>query len=208
MIIYLVRHGETAYNRDGLGLGRSDVPLTERGQAQAKAIMQRFAGVELARVFSSPLGRAFVIAEAIAGGAGVPVEADHRLIELDVGETEGMNFPDMRNRYPEFFRDWATGSNAVRMPGGESIDDVAHRLASFAGELRVLDLPAVAVISHNFITKLLVCQLLGLERSTFRSIGADLASITTIGIDRGRVSMHQLNDVCHLRHLETTQVTS
>jgi broad specificity phosphatase PhoE len=86
----------------------------------------------------------------------------------------------------------------------ESIDDVAERLESFVEELRCLDLPAVAVVSHNFITKLLLCDLMGLGRDGFRQVGADLGSITTLGIDRGRVSLHQLNDTCHLRHLETS----
>jgi probable phosphoglycerate mutase len=115
-----------------------------------------------------------------------------------------MKFSDMREHYPEFLKAWGSGSNAARMPGGESIDDVAERLESFVEELRCLDLPAVAVVSHNVITKLLLCDLMGLGRDGFRQVGADLGSITTLGIDRGRVSLHQLNDTCHLRHLETS----
>lgn len=199
MRLYLVRHGETAYNRDGLGLGRADVPLTEAGQRQAAALGRRFANVELTRVLSSPLGRALAVASAIADGR-VTVEGRQELIELDVGETEGLPFPEMRERYPDFLREWAgPDPENVCMPGGESLGHVAERLEPLLEEVRGWDVPAVALVAHNFVNRIAICRLLGLEVNAFRAVGTDVASVTTLGIERGRVAVISLNDTCHLR---------
>lgn len=206
MIIHLLRHGETAHNRSVVGLGREDVPLTDFGQAQARALGTRFAGQPLDAIFSSPLRRARDVAAQVAGERDIRPQLRTELIELDVGETEGMTFPKMRELYPDFMRQWATNDTSVRMPGGESIEDVAARLLPFVEELRSLELGHVAVVSHNFITKLLVCQVLGLPLANFRSLSTDLASVTTIAItSKGRSSLQVLNDTCHLHHLERTE---
>jgi probable phosphoglycerate mutase len=96
--IYLVRHGQTASNRDSLGLGRDDLPLTRLGERQAAALATRMKDVPLERILSSPLGRAHQTALALAAGRAVGVEMRSELLELDVGETEGLTFPQMRER--------------------------------------------------------------------------------------------------------------
>ena len=107
MIIHLVRHGETAYNRDGLGLGRFDVPLTDLGERQAAAVGRRFLDVPLDAIFTSPLVRALSVARAIAGERPVAVQPRDELIEMDVGQTEGLTFAAMRECYPDFLKGWA-----------------------------------------------------------------------------------------------------
>jgi broad specificity phosphatase PhoE len=206
MTIHLVRHGETAHNRDHLGLGRSDVPLTPLGKEQAAAVARAFGDEEIAAVFCSPLQRAEFVAKAIGSVAGRQVEPREELLEMDVGDTEGMTFPDMREKYPEFFDMWRRESgHEARMPGGESIGDVANRLRGFVAELRDRD-PGenLVVVSHNFVQRALMCELLGLDLSRFRSFVIELASITTIGIRGRNARIVRLNDVCHLRSLESS----
>ncbi len=202
MIIYLVRHGETAYNRDGFGLGRMDVPLTERGQAQAHAVGRRLASAPITHVYTSPLDRAASVARAIAGERTAIIPRDE-LIEMHVGETEGLTFPVMRERHAAFLREWGgeSGHVAVMPGGGESIVAVAERVAPFIEELLGSGLETAAVVSHNFVLRVAVCQLLGLPVSSFRTIAFDLASITTVQIERGRVGVHSLNDTCHIADL-------
>ena len=202
VLIYLVRHGETAHNRDGIGLGRSDVPLTDHGRAQAAAVGSRFANVLVERVFSSPLSRAKTVADALAGRSGLVPIVHEALLEMDVGETEGLAFPEMRQRYPTFLSEWASQSgHRVQMPGGESIEDVARRLAPFVEILRTLNATSVAVVSHNFVLRVVLCDLMGVGPAAFRSFTVDLASVSAVSIDRGRVSLHYLNDRCHLADL-------
>ena len=201
MRLHLVRHGQTASNRDGVGLGRADVPLTEHGRRQARAAIERLAREPLARVLTSPLARAAAIARPLAARAGVPLETRAELIELDVGETEGLPLAEIGARFPEFAAAWR-GPDAVRtpMPGGESLAELAARLEPLAAELLALADGGgdIAVVSHNFVLRLLVCRLLGIEPDAFRSLAVDLASVSTLSTRRGRVIAERLNDRCHL----------
>ena len=203
MTLYLVRHGETALNRNGVGLGRRDEPLTDLGLAQAAAVADRFGGVKLDRLFSSPLSRAFETASAIATGGGPAVEVRDELIEMDVGLTEGMAFLAVRERFPEFVASWA-GAGVARavMPGGESLEDVALRLIPLIGELREFPADAgVAVVSHNFVLKVLLCLFLGVNLSAFRTFDVGLASVSTLLLRGTRANAVGLNDTCHLAGL-------
>ena len=206
MRLHLVRHGETAHNRDGLGLGRADVPLTEHGRRQAEAAVERLAWEPLARVLTSPLARAVAIARPLAERAGAPLEVRAELIELDVGETEGLPLGEIAERFPAFVAAWR-GPDAVAaaMPGGESLAQLAARLEPLAAELAALpdDGGDVAVVSHNFVLRLLVCRLLGLEAAAFRAFTVDLASLSTLSLRRGRAVVERLNDRCHLGALES-----
>lgn len=197
--VYLVRHGETAFNRDGRGLGQADVPLTELGERQARAVGAAFAGSPLACILSSPLTRARKVADAIAAETGVAVETRNALTEMDVGDTEGLGFAEMRARFPEFIREWA-GPHAVDtpLPGGESLRDVAGRLGPILAELHSVGAGDVVVVSHNFVLKAMLCALLDVPLENFRAFQMDLASITTVTLRNGRVAVGRLNDVCHL----------
>ncbi len=201
-MIYLVRHGETAYNRDGLGLGREDVPMTEAGMAQAAAVARRFASMPVQRVLTSPLVRASHIGDAIAATAGVPAERAEALTELDVGETEGLTFAEMRTRYPEFLARWASDDGwQARMPGGESMSDLAARLAPLASEVKGAEGEEIVIVSHNFTLRALTCLLLGIEVSRFRSFEIGLTAVTTLTVRNGRVGVRSMNDACHLARL-------
>jgi broad specificity phosphatase PhoE len=206
VIIYFVRHGETAHNRDGLALGRADVPLTEAGRQQAAAAARRLAALPLDHIYTSPLARCAATAEALAGERGITVEARDELLELDVGETEGLTFQVMRDRYAGFLGEWAgPEGHLARMPGGERLVDVEERVMPFLDRLR-RERPhaAVAVVSHNFVIRLAIARLLGLPAQAFRSIAADVASVSTLRArDDGSVSVRSLNDRCHISHLES-----
>lgn len=201
-MIHLVRHGETAFNRDGLGLGWSDEPLTEVGVAQAAAAANRLAAAPVRRVLTSPLGRASTIANLVGSTHGVDIEVRPELTELDVGATEGMTFRAMREQFPEFLRTWAGPDGwQARMPGGESMEDLALRLAPLAIELRQDHEGDIVVASHNFTLRALMCLMLGLEVSGFRSFELGLGSITSLTVRNGRVSVRCVNDVCHIASL-------
>lgn len=203
MLVYLVRHGETAYNRDGLGLGRADAALTGFGERQVAALGARLAATSIDRIYSSPLGRCLATAAQVRGERDTPLVQRDELVELDVGETEGLAFAEMRGRYGAFIKAWNGPEGVdVNMPGGESLRDLETRLGKFVEHLvESLD-EVVAVVSHNFVTRVLLTRLLGLELSTFRSLTVDLASLTSITIRDKRTVIRALNDCCHLHGLE------
>ncbi|MCA9831313.1 MAG: histidine phosphatase family protein [Dehalococcoidia bacterium] len=205
MILHLVRHGQTAHNRDGLGLGRADVPLTELGVRQAEAVAARFAANPLGRVYSSPLVRCRAVAEAIVGASGSELEVRDELLELDAGDTEGISFPAMRERYADFLSAWGgVDGHLASMPGGESIADVDARLEPLLQELRGRPYESAVVVAHNFVIRLAIVRLMGLDVPAFRSVSAELASVSTLRVrEDGSAVMKALNDRCHLAPLES-----
>jgi broad specificity phosphatase PhoE len=200
--IHLVRHGQTEHNRAGQGLGHSDVALTDLGIAQAEAVARRLASEPVRQVFASPLERAGYVARAIAAHHGLDLETIPALIELDVGDTEGLEIAETRRRYPDFMEAWATDEgHTVRMPGGESMEDLAARLRPLAVQLLEITEGDLVVVSHNFALRALLCDLLGLGLERWRAFQLDLASITSVTVRNGRVSVRTVNDTCHLANL-------
>jgi len=202
--LYLIRHGETAYNRDGVGFGRSDVALTALGRRQAVATGERLASEGLDAVYSSPLQRARATADLLAARASTEVIVDDRLIELEVGETEGLPFSVLRERYPDLLRRWAgPDGHHVRMPGGESIAELAERVSGFVPSLTHSEAEKIAIVSHNFVLRVMLCQLIGLPISEFRRMSVDLSSLSIFDWRPERTFVRTINDHCHLDGLDS-----
>ena len=174
-MIAFVRHGETPPNRAGLLLGRSDAALTDRGRAQAERLAKLLAGWGVERVLTSPLRRARDTAAPIAAACDRAVEVDERLIEVDYGEWEGRPFGDLE---PAVIARWR-GDGSFAPPGGESLETVAERVASFCHEW--LDDRVVVAVSHVSPIKAAgTWTLRGAPELAWR-MRLDVASITRIG---------------------------
>ena len=100
-VIYLARHGETAWSLSGQHTGLTDLPLTERGECNARRLGERLEGLEFARVFTSPLQRASRTCE--LAGFGPRVEVDRDLVEWNYGEYEGLRTADIRAARPDWY---------------------------------------------------------------------------------------------------------
>jgi probable phosphoglycerate mutase len=201
MRLILVRHGETASNRDGLGLGRQDVPLTEKGRLQAEALAEALSTYQIAAVYSSPLRRAVDTGEAIASRHGLEVVADDALTEMDVGEFDGVSFEEMRKRHPEFLVDWLGEKGALlRMPGAcESLQEVQERACDAIRRMAEQHgRETVVAVSHNFTIHALLCDALHMSVCDFRRLRHDLAAISVIDVRGGVMIVVHMNDVCHL----------
>ncbi len=202
MRVILARHGETAANRDGLGLGLQDPPLTDKGRLQAEALAEALSGEKLVAVYSSPLRRASETAMAIASRHGVEVVVDERLTEMDVGEFDGLTFDEMRKRYPDFMSRWlGKEAGTLHMPGGgECLQDVQDRaLACLRRIGERHDKGAVAIVTHNFTIHTLLCDALNMSICDFRRLRHDLAAFSTLDLRDGRAVVVQMNDTCHLQ---------
>jgi probable phosphoglycerate mutase len=136
-MIYLVRHGQTEFNREGRYQGRVDSPLTELGRAQARAVAARLAALAAEEggdwiIETSPLERARRTAEIIAGAMGLPAPTvDPRLIEVSYGEIEGLTSAEIETRWPEVA---ALGSAFGIAPGGETMDELLERVRDWLRE--------------------------------------------------------------------------
>ena len=204
MRLLLIRHGETAHNAEQLALGQADVPLTERGRAQAQAIAQAYAVARddgpIAAVYSSPLQRAINTARPLAEALGLPVQIEPGLIEMDIGEVEGKTFAELREQYPDFMRLWLSDSMAgARMPGGETLAEVQERAWASVEAIRGRRAnETVAAVTHNFVILTILCRVLGLPLAQFRRLRHDLGAVSALELTPERQAVLRLNDRCHL----------
>lgn len=128
MRIYVARHGQTQWNLENRVCGRTDLPLTESGLAQAELLAEKAEKMGLEMIIVSPMLRARQTAAPVAKRCGIPVYVDDRLIEQDYGVFEGVD-----RRDPGFLAN--KRQYAFRYPGGESMMDVAHRVYGLLEEL-------------------------------------------------------------------------
>ncbi|MBI2862324.1 MAG: histidine phosphatase family protein [Chloroflexi bacterium] len=198
--IFLFRHGETLWNRDGRTQGRSDVELSSKGWEQAQGMAQALAKEPLAAVYASSLQRSRVTAEKIAESHGLPVHVDERLCELNQGDLEGLDFATIRARHPEFIANWRATPGQVRMPGGESLVELQERVWGFVDELlrRHNHQETVAVVAHNFINIAIICKVLGLPLDSFRRVRQDTAARNIIEFGEQGPVLVTLNETAYL----------
>ena len=198
--LLLVRHGETEYNRRGLALGRADVPLNETGLRQAERLREALAEVPLTAVYASPLVRAVDTAMSIATAHGMEVLIEDDLIEMDIGEVEGLTFPELRKQFPALAQNWGGPDGPTfRMPGGERLVDVQRRAVDAIEALAARHQDETfCVVTHNFVILSFLAVVLGIELAQFRRLRHGVGAIAEIDISPGRSRVVRLNDTCHL----------
>jgi len=154
-------------------------------------------------VLSSPLQRASRLAEAIAERHDAPLTHRDELVELDVGDLEGLEWSVARERYGDFLRVWRSDQAATTpMPGGESLADVLERAwPVFEQRLHADDGRVTAIVSHNFVVKMLLSRVLAMPLEAWRRIDTGLAGISVIRWDGGEPVVERLNDRSHIAHL-------
>jgi len=199
MRLILIRHGETEHNRGQLTLGRADVPLNDRGRAQARALVTSFLRRPDA-IVSSPLARALDTARGIADATGVQLTIDDALIEMDVGEMEHLTSAELRNGYADFLRQWMSRDcGDARMPGGETLREVQDRAWGSVERLREAYADGeVVAVTHNFVILMLICRAIALPIADFRRVRQALAARTVIEVGERSSTLLQLNDQSHL----------
>lgn len=133
-VIYLARHGETAWSLTGQHTGRTDLPLTERGERNAQRLRERLSGLTFAKVFTSPLRRAMRTCE--LAGFGAAAEIDPDLLEWDYGEYEGRLTDEIRAERPgwQLFRDGCPGGELPAQVA-ERADRVVRRVNAVTGDV-------------------------------------------------------------------------
>lgn len=164
--IFIIRHGETDYNRAGIIQGRGvNISLNEEGRKQAKAFFLKYGRYPFDRVYTSSLVRSIETVQRFID-SGIPWSIRPELDEIDWGEQEGKETDkEMRELYRQVTAAWKSGALHVRIPGGESILDLAWRQKSFIESLRHDRAREILICSHGRAMRALLCQLLGMDLS-------------------------------------------
>jgi len=201
--VYLVRHGQTAWNKEEIFRGRTDVPLDETGLRQAELTGQYFKGMEIHGIYSSPLSRAWQTAQKIAQFHNLKVEPMEEILDMSFGDWEGHPHQEIRKIDSETYRQWVESPHLVRLPGGESLDDVRVRaMAALEEVIRKHPEKTLVLVSHRVVCKVLICAILGLDNSHFWQIAQDTTAINLIQYKNGKYILSLMNETCHLKTLK------
>src|ERR1700760_453738 len=176
-IICLARHGETAWSLSGQHTGFTDLPLTDRGQRNARRLGERLKGITFAKVFTSPLKRAACTCE--LAGFGAVAEIDRDLMEWDYGQYEGQRTQEIRQERPDWhlFRDGC--------PGGESPDQVGARADRMIVRVRPVRENVLLFSSGHFL-RVLAVRWLGLEVAAGQYFMLETASLSILGYEHNQ----------------------
>ena len=205
--IILVRHGETEWNVEEVFRGRIDIKLNETGVRQAELLAQYLGGVKIDAVYSSPLRRALNTAQAIARYHKLEVKIAPGLIDCDFGQWQGLRLQEVKDRYQELYAEWANSPHLVKIPDGESLEEVRERALGVVNELITKRKGTVVLVSHRVVNKVLICALLGLDNSHFWNIRQDNCGTTTFACENGRFILTKHNDTSYLRLLSKAELS-
>lgn len=173
-VVYLARHGETAWSLSGQHTGTTDLPLTERGERNARRLAERLNGVSFAKVLTSPLKRAARTCE--LAGFGAAAEVDRDLVEWNYGQYEGRRTTEIQRERPEWnlFRDGC--------PGGESPAEIGRRAGRVIARVRAMEGNVLLFSSGHFL-RVLAARWLGLEPRAGAYFVLSTASVSVLGYE-------------------------
>jgi len=190
-LIYLARHGETAWSLTGQHTRLTDLPLTGRGERNARALGQRLIGLNFAKVFTSPLQRAARTCE--LAGFGAVAEVDRNLLEWNYGQYEGRRTAEIHAER----RDWQLFLDGC--PGGESPDQVGARADRVLSAVRAVGADVLLFSSGHFL-RVLAARWLGLEPAAGRYFLLSTASLSALSYEHNlcEPAIRLWNDTRHV----------
>ncbi len=184
-MIYLIRHGQTAWNKSKKFQGLEDIPLDQEGQKQAHLLSTYFEHLPLKRIYTSDLQRAYDTALAIKKTTRTPLFKDERLRELDVGIYTGKTWDDVKSNHARFLSLLEGNHRDEPIPGGESFNQFKDRSIAVFKEIQSQASPDddIVIVTHGGVIRMIVLHLLGQTLDAYDTTPVDNASITTIRIN-------------------------
>lgn len=195
MIIYLMRHGETDWNKKTCFQGQTDVPLNDYGRELARITSEALKDVDFQAVFCSPLSRAAETARIMLRDRQIPVFTDDRLKEISFGVKEGSNIERMRNDPEEpFYYLLNEPGNYVPPEGAESLPELYGRSAAFMRE-RILPLEkrykTILIVAHGAMNRSIVNPIAGIPMSDFWNIKMPNCTVSILSLRDGRFHVEE-----------------
>jgi probable phosphoglycerate mutase len=202
--VVLVRHGQTAWNREARFRGQADVELDEFGLMQAEATGSYVAARwPCVAVYASPLRRTMKTAKAVASAQGLVAQPMAGLIDISFGGWQGCAVDEIEERDPELLRVWWEDPHTVRFPGGESLEIVRSRVVTALDEVVARHTgETVALVSHTVVNRVLLCAVLGWGNDRFWRLHQETCAVNVFDVEEdGAFTIVLLNDTGHLQAL-------
>jgi broad specificity phosphatase PhoE len=198
MKIYIVRHGETLWNKEEVFRGTKDIPLNEQGVKQARHVGAYFTGIPVKRIVSSPLQRAVSTAHEICATTGIPIETINEFIDINFGIWEGLPLQEVEKKYPVDFATWRRSPERFHVNGGESLNTVRKRVLEGLAKVTTNEETTI-IVTHRVICKVIVLACLNIGNDHFWDMKFDPASITLLYRDGDSFVLSLSNETCHLK---------
>lgn len=200
--ILLIRHGETEWNRIHRFQGRSDMPLNQNGKDQARALALALKDEAFTAIYSSPLVRAKETARFVKSfHDSVPICEEEGLIEMDLGDFDGIDAQHWYKEYADFRKAWIKNPGTVKMPGGEGLKDVQQRAVATLDRITRNCRPGstLAICSHNFVVLSILCHALEISLDRFRDLRQVTAAFSVIHKEGEQFRVEVINEQSHLQ---------
>lgn len=207
--VYLVRHGQTEWNKKLTFRGRVDIPLNEAGHMEAQALSHALKDKNIEAIYTSPLKRSIETAQPVAKFFHLEIVPVQGLIDINYGDWEGLSFHEVKKRYGDQYKGWEKSPDLIRFPNGETLDEAKERsFRAFKNIAKENPEKSILIIPHRVINKILLCALLNLGSSHFWEIKQDTGCINLIEYAEDRFVLCTINDTCHLKGIadETVQL--
>lgn len=209
--IYLLRHGHVDTGAQRRYIGRTDLPLSAQGQAQARRLARDLAPGGIHRIYASDLRRTLETARIIAAGLGLDVVTEPALREIDLGDWEGRTMAEVEREDPDGYHRRGLDLAGFRPPGGESFDDLARRVVPVFESIAAADQGAAIIVAHAGVNRVIIADLLGMPRSNILRLGQDYGAVNVIeyrptamvvrGVNRTGVQALATFNTAHFTHL-------
>lgn len=196
MKLYLLRHGETDWNKERRLQGQSDIPLNEYGVELAVRTAEGLRQTHFDAIFSSPLQRAFVTAQIVAENRGIPVVTDDRLVEIHFGEDEGKFFEDGKKNPQHSLYRLFHQPEEYAPTGGETLVQAKQRAMSFFEE-KILpcekSCESVLIVAHGGWNRCLINTAAGIPNSEFWNIALPNCAVSELALEEGRLRLIEVS---------------
>ncbi len=198
-LLYVVRHGATAWNQAGCIQGQLDTPLSAMGRSQAAQVAQRLVSYKTTALYSSDLLRTYETAQIISQAVNLKVIQKPGLREMQFGDWQGLTFDQIRKQYPEIYAARRERPFEVPPPGGEIWTQFYQRSVQSVEEiLQATDAERIIISTHSGVCTVLGLEALGLGYTGKRTFGNANCAIHTLAIENGQWQAVSLNDIDHL----------
>lgn len=205
LYLYIVRHGETEWNKEGRMQGRLNSNLTPMGKKYATRLGERLKDTEFAHIISSPSGRALETVQLIKGNRDIPIMTDERIMEMNLGSWQGLRHDDLKKKYPNEYEQFINKPDNHQIEGAESLTEMSNRATEFlTGLKKSRDNGNLLVVTHGRFISALYAVFKGVElKDIWAGPTVQGTSLTIVKLNQEQYEVLLEADMSHVHGAET-----